>query len=49
MEKMMCPKCGNEFDVLDITIGDNGNPICFNCFNEEEDDEIINAKEKAEE
>ncbi len=41
MGKMECPECGNEFDDLDMTIGDNGNPICIECFqkkNQKEDE-----------
>ena len=30
-ELMECPVCGNKYDTLDFTIGENGNPICVNC------------------
>lgn len=45
MEKMECPKCGGLFDEMDITIGDNGNPVCFNCFDNEEDIKSVKEEE----
>lgn len=39
-EKMECPNCGNKFDSLEFTIGENGNPICLNCAAEEQEKEI---------
>lgn len=33
---MECPICGNVYDVLDFTIGENGNPICISCAEEED-------------
>lgn len=35
-EVMECPICANKYDILDFTIGENGNPICINCAQEEE-------------
>ena len=37
-EKMECPICGNVYDVFNFTIGENGNPICINCAQEETDE-----------
>lgn len=38
-EVMECPICGNKYDVLDFTIGENGNPVCINCAQEEKEKE----------
>ena len=35
-ETMECPICGNKYDALDFTISENGNPICINCAQNEE-------------
>ena len=35
MSKMECPICGKKYDELDMTIGEAGNPICKNCFQNE--------------
>lgn len=35
MNKMECPICGKKYDELDMAIGEAGNPICKNCFQEE--------------
>lgn len=37
MEKMTCPVCGKEFDANEYVIGDNGNPICSDCAEKEEE------------
>lgn len=38
-EKMECPICGNVYDTFDFVIGENGNPICSKCAEEEDDNE----------
>lgn len=38
MDKMICPKCGKEFNADEYIIGDNGNPICAECAEEEDND-----------
>ena len=38
-ETMECPVCGNSYDSLDFTIGDNGNPICINCAQKENEED----------
>lgn len=35
MEKMICPECGKEFDGAEYMIGENGNPICSDCWGKE--------------
>lgn len=46
MEKMMCPICGKKFNILDARLMDNGNPICPNC--EDENDELEQLKQNEE-
>ena len=36
-EMMECPICGNKYDIYNFTIGENGNPVCINCAQEEEE------------
>lgn len=36
---MECPICGYKFDTLDFTIAENGNPVCVNCAQLENEDE----------
>ena len=36
-EQMECPICGKKYDTLDFTIGDNGNPICIHCSQDEQE------------
>lgn len=42
MSKMICPICSKEFDEIDVVFSDNGNPICPEC-DQDEDKNNINT------
>ena len=47
MGMMICPKCGKEFDDMYYMCGENGNPICPECFMEEPNETgVINDNDK---
>ena len=39
MTKMECPICGKVFDEAKMQISDNGNLVCCNCAEKENDKE----------